>query len=364
MLLSKQSVIRARAASLGTLLTQSDDAEYIREFTNGPLKLRGFRRCIAVAQRERLASVLIILLSYNCKEDSLECLASIAKQTYPNLGLLVIDNASTDGAPGAISAAYPGVALISLAENRGWAGGNNLGVKIALENSFDFVLLLNNDTILNEDTVALLVQKASSLEPCLLHPAIYYHDPSEGAQLDPSIGHGAIAPSRDAPDVFELDFAYGACLLVHNELFKEVGFFDERFFLQLEETDFFLRAKKVGFHSFCFTGTRIYHKESRGFGDRRTPLKTYYMARNMLLIAEKHYRGPRAILSQFKEIYWSLAYLSLKGGVSMRAWNFLLWLISRDAFAAAARLGIRDYLLRRFGRISNSASQRLATDLG
>jgi hypothetical protein len=86
------------------------------------------------------------------------------------------------------------------------------------------------------------------------------------------------------------------------------------------------------------------------------------MARNMLLIAEKHYRGPRAILSQFKEIYWSLAYLSLKGGVSMRAWNFLLWLISRDAFAAAARLGIRDYLLRRFGRISNSAAQKMSDD--
>jgi len=271
MLLSKQSLVRARAASPGTLFTQTDDAERVREFANEPLKLRGFRRCVAVAQPQRLAGVLVILLSYNCKEDSLECLASIAKQTYPNLNLLVIDNASTDGAPAAISAAYPGVALISLAENRGWAGGNNLGVKIALEGGFDFVLLLNHDTILNEDTVAVLVQKASSLGPCLLHPAIYYHDHSEGAQLDPSIGHGAIAGSRDALDLFELDFAYGACLMVHTELFRRVGLFDERFFLQLEETDFFLRAKKAGFHSFCFTGTRIYHKESRGFGGRRTP---------------------------------------------------------------------------------------------
>src|SRR5207249_3143382 len=111
------------------------------------------------------------------------------------------------------------------------------------------------------------------------------------------------------------------------------------------ETDFYLRAKKAGFHSFCFTGTRIYHKESRSFGGRRTPLKTYYIARNMLLILEKHYRRPRSILSQLKEVYWSLAHLSLKGDVSARWWSFLLWLVSRDTFAAAARLGMRDYLL-------------------
>jgi len=351
--MSKQTGLYARpAGSAGSPITSEADLKYIKEFAVNPLRLRRFRRGLIFDKPHNLGSVLIVVLSYNSKEDSLECLRSISRQRYADLGLLIIDNASTDGAPEAIRAADSGAALISLSENRGWAGGNNLGVKIAIENKYEYVLLLNNDTILNDDTVSHLMQRAVLLEPCLLHPAIYYHDQAEDAQLDPSIGREDIDGSSNPSDLFELDFAYGACLLIHTEIFRKIGLFDERFFLQLEETDFFLRAKKAGFRSFCFTGTRIYHKESRSFGGRRTPQKTYYITRNMLLILEKHHRTPASIIAGLKKFYWSLSYLASESHTSLRLTEFLLWFLSQDAFAAAARLGVRDYVLRRFGKIT------------
>src|SRR5436305_2168174 len=133
----KQSGALESAGSSGVSVLETGDGKWIQEFATEPLKLRRFRRNCNLDQPEKLGSVLVILLSYNCKEDSLECLESISRQTYADLGLVIIDNASTDGAPGAIRAADSGVSLISLSENRGWAGGNNLGIKIAVESGFD-----------------------------------------------------------------------------------------------------------------------------------------------------------------------------------------------------------------------------------
>jgi GT2 family glycosyltransferase len=324
------------------------------------LKLRQFRGAPVSEKLEPPVSVLVIVLSYNCKDDTLECIASVIEQTYPNLGLMLVDNASSDGAVTTIFNEYPNIALIALSENIGWAGGNNLGIRVALENKYEFVVLLNSDTVLSPTCIELLVKSAQSLGPCLLHPAIYYYGVNAGAQLDPS-STDPQSRERSGSELFELDFAYGACLMVQTDVFRRVGLFDERFFLQLEETDFFFRARKVGFKSFCFTGTRIYHKESRSFGGRRTPVKTYYMVRNTLLITEKHCRTPRQIGSSIKQLYWSLVSLKMNGEAHRSPQEgFLSWLLSGDPFALAARLGIRDYALRRFGRIGDSETKALA----
>lgn len=302
-------------------------------------------------------SVLAVVLSYKSRDDTLECLASLRTQQYPKLDILVINNDSADGSAEAIRAAYPEFELVALPSNSGWAGGNNVGIRLALERGYDYVCLLNNDTVMGDNTYQSLADAAACLGPCLLHPTIYAYDDGARAQLDPSAT--AVRQPGTPCGVVEMNYAYGACLMIHNSIFRRVGLLDERFFLQLEETDFFARAQKAGFRSFCCLDARIRHKISRSFGAERTPLKTYYITRNSLLLAEKHNRTWRGFFLASRQIYWSLSGRIGEIGIHVPFPTFLRWLVSRDPFAAAARLGIKDYVLRRFGRIGQGSESAL-----
>lgn len=309
------------------------------------------------------ARITVIVLSYNNTADTLACLDSLQPGQNETFDVLVVDNASTDGAPAAIRARHPGVTLIELAENSGWAGGNNAGIAQALGQDAGLICLLNNDTIIPAGAITALARAAGRHAPCLMHPAIDYADPLEGAQLDParSVPPGRYTPLGQDGDIFELDFAYGACLMVPAEVFCRIGMFDERFFLQLEETDFHLRARRAGIRSLCAASIRIRHAESRSFGGRTTPLKTYYIVRNTLLLAEKHHRNPARALPQLRSIYWHVANVSRQHSAGKAPVPPLLWPVSRNPFLAAARAGLRDYLLRRFGRISPSSLRAITS---
>ncbi len=319
------------------------------------------KRLIFCRQDEMISPVTVIVLSYNNTADTLACLDSLTRDRGGEFDTIVVDNGSTDGAVAAIRAQYPNVTLIELAQNWGWAGGNNAGIRCALERGSKLICLLNNDTIVPAGTIAAMAQKSWRLGPCLLHPAIDFAEPSEGAQLDPrqSIPR-AFKRLAQENEVFELDFAYGACLMIPADLFRAIGMFDERFFLQLEETDFYWRARQSGVRSLCMTSARITHAESRSFGGRKTPMKTYYFVRNTLLLTEKHHRSPPGVLRALLSLYWSLSRIAQQDEAQKPDRAFLSWFVSRSPFPAAARAGLRDYLLRRFGRI-DGASLRAIT---
>jgi len=304
--------------------------------------------------------VNVIVLSYNGTSDTLACLESLRQQEHPIPEVLVVDNGSTDGAPGTIRARYPAFTLIELPVNCGWAGGNNVGIEWALKNDAEMICLLNNDTIIPRGAISALAQAARSCPPCLMHPAIDYTDTSEGSQLDPSRSPETARRTPFGAGIYELDYAYGACLMVPADLFRQIGTFDERFFLQLEETDFYLRAQRVGVRSLCATGVRILHSESRSFGGRRTPVKTYYIARNSLLLMEKHDRSLAAARRSLRRLYWSISRVAAQAEPGDAEVPLVAWGSSRNPFIAAARAGIRDYLLRRFGPIPESTMKALA----
>src|SRR6185503_4020206 len=109
-----------------------------------------------------LPRVIIVILNTNRREDTLACLASLAASTYPAQEIVVVDNASTDGSLAAIGSAYPAVHILSLVENRGYAGNNNAGIAWAIEHGSDWVLILNEDTVLAPDCVAQLVEAGES----------------------------------------------------------------------------------------------------------------------------------------------------------------------------------------------------------
>lgn len=158
-------------------------------------------------------------------------------------------------------------------------------------------------------------------------------------------------------------FAYGTCLAVPREVFECIGLFDERFFLQLEETDFHMRATDAGYGAICDPSIKIFHKESRAFGGTRAAIKSYYMTRNTMLLIEKNHRGMVAKLNGFKQLYWILSRLAAltEGQSRLSVPGFLRWLASRVPSASTVRAGIGGYLLRRFGKAPDGFREQLSS---
>jgi GT2 family glycosyltransferase len=287
----------------------------------------------------------VVILHYRGVADTVGCVTSVLAQCHDGLDVLVVDNGSVDG----LGAALEGLAVpvLRLEVNAGWAGGNNAGIEWARRRKADFVCLLNNDTVVPPGVLDRMVQVATAFGPCLMHPAIDFADPTEGTQLDPSRDPDA-TPIAGFSTLYTLDHAYGACLLVPIALFDRIGIFDERFFLQLEETDLYERARKVGVPAVCEASVRILHAESRSFGGRITADKSYYIARNTLLLASKNPANLRLVLYLLKRFYWNVATLASADGYRGMGGR-VRWLGSANEYSKAIRQAVRDFLRRRFG---------------
>lgn len=290
---------------------------------------------------------VVIVLHYRGVADTLACLASLFQRPDPDTGVLVVDNGSGEPVLDAAAARFPAAHRLRLAQNFGWAGGNNRAIAWARARGAEAVCLLNNDTLLPPGAIAALAEAARRCGPCLMHPAIDFADPAEGTQLDPTRDPAA-RPVPGTEGVWRLAQPYGACLLVPMAVFDRIGLFDERFFLQLEETDFGERAGRAGIPALCLPAVRILHTESASFGGRATVAKSYYIARNQMLLAAK--RPPR--LARFyraaRSLYWWAAMVVAPGKVGSRL-GMARWLLSRDPHARAMRRGLGDFLRRRFG---------------
>ena len=301
--------------------------------------------------------IAVVVLNWNGLEDTTACLESLRACPYPAMNVVLVDNGSVDNSVAVLGPAFPEVTLIATGDNLGWAGGNNVGIRHALQQGADQVLLLNNDTVVAPDCIDLLAAASTRAAPGLMHPAIYYFDEPGVAQFDPL--EGVVGQARDR--ICAVNHAYGAALMLHRQVVEKVGLLDERFFLQLEETDYFHRAVAAGFPVWAYPPARVLHKESRSFGGRRTPMKTYYAVRNSLLLASKHARGMAAVLAEVKKVYWALCVVAgdEQAGRKVGPVGFLGWLFSSSKFAHAARAGVLDFLRARFGRASPAREQQL-----
>jgi len=298
--------------------------------------------------------LLVVVLNFNGIEDTLACLDSLRHQTSRDFIVQVIDNGSEADELTRIVSQFPAVEVIALPENLGWAGGNNIGMRTALDRELKYICLLNNDTVLDASAISELLAAARSFgKPCLLHPTIAYFDDPTRWQLNPPPRSSAesIRDQQTSPDMVEMDFAYGACLMLPASVLTSVGLLDDRFFLQLEETDYFHRARALGIPSLCARRARILHKESASFGGRITDDKTYYQVRNSLLLAEKHTPTLPGFLRTLRSLLWALHRQARESGAGITGWlGFAGWIVSGHPLARAARQGASDYLRRRFGR--------------
>ena len=243
--------------------------------------------------------VAVILLNWNGKEDTLECLASVKQLDYTSYEIVLVDNGSTDDSVDAILKQHPDVTLLQTGENLGYAGGNNVGIRWALEQGADYILLLNNDTIVATDLLSAFVSAAKLLPSgSILGAKIYFYDKpdtlwfaggrwrSESNSFE-HIGYGQ-PDSDEFNHKIEVDYITGCALFANAATFKEIGLLDDTFFLTYEETDWCYRAKAKGHKCIVIPEAKLWHKVSSSFGGADSPLVNYFMTRNKLLWAKKH----------------------------------------------------------------------------
>ena len=259
--------------------------------------------------------VSIILINFNSEKDTIECLDSLSKikTTGFKHNIIIVDNASRDLFIVPKKLQNNHTEVIRSETNKGFTGGNNLGIYYAIEKyNSDFVLLLNNDTTVDQSFLRDMVRTAQS-DPKIgmVGSKIYF---SKGAEFHAEsyekseLGNvlwyagGAIdwnhlaAFHRGVDEVdrgqfdsqTESDFATGCSVLVKREILEKVGTFDKRYFLYLEDVDWSVRVTKAGYKiAFCPTSI-VYHKNAGSSGGSGSQIHDYYQTRNRLLFAFKH----------------------------------------------------------------------------
>ncbi len=243
--------------------------------------------------------VLIILLNWNGKNDTIECIESLKKLTYTEYDILVIDNGSSEDPSDAFKQLFPDILIIRNGCNLGFAGGNNIGIQYGLDRGYEYLLLLNNDTIVDSGFLDELIDASDSdAKIGIVGPIIYQYDNKNvvqsagmnvskyGVKSD-NIGynekdHGQFHAS-------ERDFITGCAMLVKRKVFEHLGGLDPKYFAYWEDMDFCMRARKKGFKIYFTPESRIWHKGSSSTGGYMNKTAYYYHIRNSVYFFFRNY---------------------------------------------------------------------------
>lgn len=241
--------------------------------------------------------ILIILLNWNGKKDTLECLASLQKVRYPNFQTIIVDNGSTDDSVSVLRATYPQIPILENRANLGFAGGNNPGIEWALRHRAEWILLLNNDTVVAPDFLDAFLKAAQEQPKAKILGAkiLRYHQPGIidhlGGFWNPQIAEFVSPDSGEADHPYfnmrAADYVCGCALLMHRSVPETIGLLEPSFFLFWEETDFCYRAKKAGFEVWTAPEAKIWHKVSSSFTGGK-PHMHYFWWRSRLLWIERN----------------------------------------------------------------------------
>ena len=244
-------------------------------------------------------SVTVIVLNWNGKDLTIECLESLKQVNYSNFNILVVDNDSTDGSVELLKEKFPEVSILVLEKNLGYAGGNNRGFASLKPDPPEFVIFLNNDTIVDKNFIEPLVrQLLTHKKASQTVPKIYYeNDPKliwyAGGIVNlwtGSIYHLGIR-QYDGPaysKTHKTKYATGCCFCMRYEEFKEFGGFDETFPMYSEDVDLSLWIRAAGKQVWFVPDSKIWHKVSASLGGAFSFGKMVRKARGIFLLIKKH----------------------------------------------------------------------------
>jgi len=251
-------------------------------------------------------AVFIILLNWNGKEDTLACLGSLQRLDYPSYRILVADNGSMDGSVEAIRSAFPGVRVVENGANLGFAGGNNIAIRQALQDGADYVLLLNNDTEADPGFLSRLVEAAES-DPNIGiagSKIYYYSEPKRlwyaGGSVNlwkgdtHHIGENQLDGGQ-YDEAKDTDYVSGCAMLIKRQVIEDIGLLDERMFLYYEDSDYCMRARQQGYRVVYIPSSIVWHKVS-GTTGKIKDLQLFYGTRNMLLFEKRNAGLPKLLV--------------------------------------------------------------------
>ena len=256
-------------------------------------------------EKKNYPLVSVVTINYNQSGITAQCLESLKRITYPQIEILVVDNASQKEDASWLQESYPDIIFIQSEKNLGFAGGNNLGIKRA---QGEYILLLNNDTEVEPSFLEPLVQKFfSHPETGAVSPKIkYYHRPDviQYAGLtslqnfmvrNQAIGYNQLDNGQFDEDR-ETSYGHGAALLVSRKVIEKVGLMANIFFLYYEELDWCYRIWQAGYKIYYVHNSVVWHKESVSIG-LLSPMQVYYKNRGRILYMRRNTSGKNHFLA-------------------------------------------------------------------
>lgn len=254
----------------------------------------------------------IVIVNYNGAKYQNECIESILKSTYKDYKIIIVDNASKDDSMELLNKFDDDrIVKVYSKENLGVAAGNNLGVIKAYEYGVDSILLLNNDTVLEENTIQLMVESMNSGNDIVSPLIFFWQDKTKiwyaGGKFNRFKGqsyHDFFKEKYDKQKFVDYcDYAPTCCLLIKKEVFDHVGFIDPIYFMYSDDTDFCIRCKLQGYKIKIAKEARMYHKVSLSTGGEESKLSVYYINRNRFYFLKRYRKYFSCFAYQFT--YWS-----------------------------------------------------------
>lgn len=287
-------------------------------------------------------NIFVIVLTCNNEKLIFSCLSQLTRLKKGNfkISIIVVDNGSKDRTIQLVKNKFPKVILITNQVNYGFAKGINYGLKLAYQQSADYLLLLNDDVIVSDDFVFQLVSHAEKKSYFICGPKIKTVDNkiwSLGGLIDKLHFSGSLIglgedDRRKNKDV-SVDFISGTAMLVNRAVFQKIGFLDEDYFLYYDDVDFCFRAKKQGFQSILVPSVEIVHLETATI-KKNSPSHFYHAAKSHLIFVLK--RAPfRIKLREFLRIFKDVFGLIFEENEVKQKYELL---------------AIRDFFLGRFGQ--------------
>jgi len=291
--------------------------------------------------------IVAVVVSWNGREDTFACLESLR-----GVDTVCVDNGSTDGSPEAVAERFPEVELVRTGVNLGFSGGNNVGLRRALERGAEWVLLLNNDAVAGPGLVAAL-ERAALARPdagVLACKVLFREQPGTlmfaGGRVSLGLGFNGRADGWGRPDdgawseLRDVERATGAGMAVSRAAIESVGLLDEGFFAYVEDVDWCIRIRRAGFSVVFVPDARVWHAGSASTGGAGSPTSLRYSARNTLALVERHRPLPRGLTGLRRAVvvgtHLAQALLGPRRSAAVRAvWH-----------------GWRDYGAGRMGRIA------------
>jgi GT2 family glycosyltransferase/glycosyltransferase involved in cell wall biosynthesis len=305
------------------------------------------RRSTAASGARAAAPLAAVVLNYQTPEETFLAVQALGRSHRRIDQVFVVDNASGDGSAERLRSELPTARVLQTEANLGFPGGVNVGIRAAIAQGAELVLLVNSDVIVPPDAVealetALVAHAGAGIAgPVVLSRAVPGQVASAGMAFSPMTGrmrhHRFGAPFESLrPEVATVHAVSGCAMLVRRAVFERAGLFADEYFFSFEDLDFCLRARACGFTTICVPAASVYHQGGATIG-RRSPRRVYFGTRNQLLLASRHGAGLPGIARSAMIVGYNLAHV----------------LRSRDARSFAAALaavrGARDHWRGRYG---------------